>query len=447
MTAIFVHLSDIHFGQEKAGGELAPNDDARRQLIEDAATVVSSLANKKASGIIVTGDIAYAGKRHQYDAAGSWLDELARRIGCGAADIQMVPGNHDIDRDTIKGAAAMMLDAIYAEGEAKLDTFLDEELDREILYHRFTEYRRFADAYQCPLDCTGKNSADRRVELADGRAIRFVRLNSALTCNKGGGEYGRLLLGARQRIMNAEAGEELVVLTHHPLSWYADSEEITKFLRGRARVFISGHEHLAAVNVQNVENGTDLMMLAAGATTPDEIKGMYTYAYNIIEFDWDDAADALVVTLHPRAWSDEMKRFEDDTIRLGNRDQRIVLGAPNFRRAPKPFRQGLTDRSGSATVAQVEIISTKEEDVTCNGQVDETEYQNLYLRFFRDLAEGERLRILVELNAVPGEITGGFNHEMESKLFRSAVRANRFDELRNKVETALARRQQKKEAA
>jgi hypothetical protein len=201
-----VHLSDIHFGQEKGGGQRIINNDVRRQLIEDVASVILSLPNKRASGIIVTGDIAYAGKQEEYEAAGKWLDELAGRVGCSAADIQMVPGNHDIYRDSITGATSLMLDAIQNIGEEKLDEFLDTDADRELLYLRFEAYRRFADAYQCPLDRTGKSSSDRRVELAEGRAIRFIRLNSALICTKGRPEQGHLLLGARQRVIHEKSG-------------------------------------------------------------------------------------------------------------------------------------------------------------------------------------------------------------------------------------------------
>lgn len=336
----------------------------------------------------------------------------------------------------------MMLEGIYEEGEARLDSFLDEETARDVLYHRFAEYRRFADAYQCPLDCAGQSSAERRVELAEGRAIRFVRLNSALICTQGRNEYGKLLLGARQRVMTAADGEELVVLAHHPLNWYADSADATRFLRGRARVFISGHEHRAAVDVQNVEGGCDLMMLAAGATTPDKIDGAYTYAYNVIEFDWDEAEDALAVTLHPRAWNDEMKRFEADDPRLNGLDRRTILGAPYFRKGARPPKLEVNGGAVDIEPAHVEIILPQEQDVTVSGHVDETEYQNLHLRFFRDLAAGDRLRILVELDAVPGEIACGFNHETEGRLFRSMVRGNRFDALREKIETALARREQ-----
>ncbi|MFZ4877193.1 metallophosphoesterase [Janthinobacterium sp. Mn2066] len=437
MAAIFVHLSDIHFGQEKRVGDLIVNKDARHKLIQDASAVIAGLPGKKAAGVIVTGDIAYAGKRHEYDDAGNWLDELTESIGCTAADIQMVPGNHDVDRSTIKGMSELVLNAIHDGGEARLDSFLELESDRDLLYVRFAEYRRFADAYQCPLDCDGKNTAERRVELRPGRAIRFVRLNSALICTKDREEYGKLLLGARQRVLTDSIGEELVVLAHHPLAWYSDAADMTKFLRGRARVFISGHEHLAAVNIQNVEPGRDLMMLAAGATTPDKLDGTYTYAYNIIEFDWDEAEDALAVTLHARAWNDEMKRFECDDKRLGGKDSRIVLGSPNFLMAPKP---AVPFASVPIDSSRVEIIQPPKK-VTVVGKVDESAYQNIYLRFFRDLAEGERLRIFFELNALPSEISGRLNHEMEGKFLRSIVDANRFEELQEKVEYALERRE------
>lgn len=35
VSAIFIHLSDIHFGQEKDGGRLATNTDAKDCLIKD----------------------------------------------------------------------------------------------------------------------------------------------------------------------------------------------------------------------------------------------------------------------------------------------------------------------------------------------------------------------------------------------------------------------------
>ena len=46
MSAIFVHLSDIHFGQEKDGSPIIVNADAKERLIDDAHTEVAKLGGK-----------------------------------------------------------------------------------------------------------------------------------------------------------------------------------------------------------------------------------------------------------------------------------------------------------------------------------------------------------------------------------------------------------------
>src|SRR4051812_16605556 len=103
MAAIYIHLSDIHFGQEK-GGDIVVNDDVKRQLLLDARKFVAGLEGGSADGIIISGDIAYGGKSKEYENAGQWLDQLTTAVGCQITDVQVVPGNHDIDRDKITTA-------------------------------------------------------------------------------------------------------------------------------------------------------------------------------------------------------------------------------------------------------------------------------------------------------------------------------------------------------
>jgi hypothetical protein len=265
MSVAFVHLSDIHFGQEK-DSRVFVHDDVKNRLVDDVRRVVSGLPAGRIAGIIVTGDVAYAGKPEEYVAAAQWLDRICAAVGCEIFDIQVLPGNHDIDRDEITNGMRLLLETIAAEGDTVLDAALRNERDREELYQRFKAYRRFAEGYDCPLDCAGHATVDRRVELAEGRSIRFVRLNSALACSTSDKE-GHLLLGARQWALPEEDGEEIIVLCHHPLNWLSDAGEVTKYLRGRARVCISGHEHDPSVRVDIVEDGRDLMMLAAGDFT------------------------------------------------------------------------------------------------------------------------------------------------------------------------------------
>jgi hypothetical protein len=63
MSIAFIHLSDIHFGQEK-GGNLYINNDAKDQLLIDVRKVVATLPEGRAAGLIVTGDIAYGGREN-----------------------------------------------------------------------------------------------------------------------------------------------------------------------------------------------------------------------------------------------------------------------------------------------------------------------------------------------------------------------------------------------
>lgn len=133
MSIGLVHLSDIHFGQEK-GGQMRIHDDVKESLIEDVGLAVKDLEAGRASGIIVTGDIAFGGRQCEYAQAAAWLDRVTDAAGCDRTSIQVVPGNHDIDRSQITKATGMMLDRIAEEGEAALDEFLEEEADREMLF-------------------------------------------------------------------------------------------------------------------------------------------------------------------------------------------------------------------------------------------------------------------------------------------------------------------------
>lgn len=421
MKAVFVHLSDIHFGQEKDGGAIKVNDDAKERLIEDAKDEIEKLGIP-ASGIILTGDIAYSGKRDEYKAAGDWLDRLTAVIGCRRIDIQMVPGNHDIDRGKISGSIKCILDAVRDKGEATLNSLLDNASDRELLYGRFEAYRDFAIDYECDLDEAGEFSSSDPIKLATGRSIRFVRVNSALICSLSD-DKGRLILGARQRVLPKTPGEEVIVLTHHPLSWFQDSDDARRFLRKRARLLISGHEHFPGLEVEKVDAERDLMMLAAGATTPDQIDDVFTYKYNVITFEWDEAQDALAVTINPRTWDDEEKCFDKDHAFLAGKSERQILSSPKA--ANDPAAQVVAPVAVVAPVQPVDAPPENElpAEVIAMGNLEPSiDGRLLQLRFFRELSAGERMQALVRLGAVPADLKTNLDHVMERRLFRMLLK-------------------------
>jgi predicted phosphodiesterase len=443
MSVSFVHLSDIHFGQER-DSRIFINDDVKEELIRDVRKVVAALPGGCAAGIIVTGDIAYAGKKEEYSAAAHWLDRVAAAVGCPIYEIQVVPGNHDIDRDEISGGMRLMFGAIATGGADELDKLLKNDRDRETIYDRFKAYREFSEAYNCALDTAGKYATDRRVQLAENRHIRFVRINSALLCSGKEKELD-LLLGARQFVIPRVAGEEVVVLVHHPLNWYKDNEDAQRYVRSRVRVFISGHEHSPNVQVEEVEDGCDVLMLAAGATIPPTSNETYTYTYNIIEFDWDAAADALSVKMHPRAWNPDLTRFDEDVKRLNGKEPHFLLGSPNFR-AAGPM--------SIPSLAPAEKIETPQDDpvleVVPSAEAVEAEaeppvhgFHMVLFRFFRELNEGERLRLLVELGAVSGDTTESLTQTVERRLLELLVNRGRIAEINATLGSLVAERRMK----
>ena len=427
MSIGFVHLSDIHFGQEN-GGKIWIHNDVKDRLIDDVKLVAKKLESGRAAGIIVTGDIAYQGHASEYTAAGAWLDKVADAAGCDMYDIQVVPGNHDIDRDEITELTKMMLEKIVSEGEPALDSFLKSDADRDLLFRRFSAYLPFAEGYRCPLDTNAELAEERVAELAPGRAIRFIRLNSALACSKKD-EKGKLLLGARQRVLKQRPGEELVVLSHHPVHWFQDSEDAFLFIRNRARVFMSGHEHNPSVKTETIEEGSDLMILAAGATVPPNSDDTFTYCYNFIEFDWDAEADALSVYVRPRAWMNAQKRFDADDVPLGGRDPRFTLACPNFRNAPQAndlhIQQAVVD-GASATVT---ITALDDHGPKAREEAVVDTYPLLLLRFFRDISPVQRVSILASLGALPPNWKGTLSEPFERKALDGLVKAGRSDEL------------------
>lgn len=434
MSAIFVHLSDIHFGQER-DETVHIHDDVKAQLIADAAEVVGKLPGGVAHGVLVTGDIAYSGTKEQYDVAGAWLDELAEAVGCESYRIQMIPGNHDVDRDKMSQSSGHLLKLIRDGDASDYEKILANDQDRASLFARFEDYARFCEAYDCPLDVEGRYSTNLRVELGPGRAIRFIRLNSSLLCTgKERHEEPELVVGARQFTVPRTNGEEVVVLLHHPLHWFKDSVDATTYLRSRARMLITGHEHDPKASIDPVEDGCDLLLLAAGATVPFKSNDTYTFTYNIIEFDWESQEDALAVTIHPRAWSAKRTCFESDEKRLGGKDPKFVLGSPNFRKSaiPPPKAELRSVSNGiKAEDAEpvIEIVAALDSETESPVPPEDEGYRLALLRFFRDLNGNERIRILVELGAFEKDESQRVTQAVERRLFDWLIKDGRLSDI------------------
>jgi 3',5'-cyclic AMP phosphodiesterase CpdA len=436
MALVYVHLSDIHFGQEK-GGQLAVNEDVKDQLIVDAREVISGLPNKKANGVIISGDIAYAGKKEEYLNAGLWLDRLTAAVGCYRTYVQVVPGNHDIDLSSVSPGVQLIIDDIAKRGDVALDTYLDKEQDRELLYGRFSGYRTFAEGYNCSLDSEGSILAPRVIEIAPNRYIKFLGVNTALICSKNKNEEGKLLIGKRQRVIRTEPNVEIIVIAHHPLNWLQDSDDASRYLRNRARMFLSGHEHLPAHKLEQINDQTDLLSIASGATVPPQANEVYTYCYNIIEFDWDEGTNSLKVNIHPRIWNDEKKAFETDTKHYKADNCNFTLRCPiKTVESKKEATVVAMNKSDEAKSGVIENKISEPLQQNEHKMADDSE-QILLLKFFRELSSRQRLEILIKLGALPAELSQAITHNTEAVALKTVFAQGKSEELRNLMNEIL----------
>ncbi len=315
--------------------------------------------------------------------------------------------------------------------------------DREMLYHKFLEYRIFADAYNCPLDGEGTIGGNRTVEIAPNRFLKFHGINTALICSRSKNEEGTLLLGERQRVIPIVAGVEVIVIGHHPMHWLQDSEDALRYIKNRARLFISGHEHTPAHKLESIDEHSDLLSLAAGATVPPVLNANFTYCYNVLEFNLNEKKSALEVTVHPRIWKDEKKAFASDTKHFQKDKCTFILKCPNYRKIKDTLssdRIDFKEASKQNLVASIQNIRDVQVENTMSDNLD----QILLFKFFRELSSSQRLSILVKLGVIPAEVSDGVTHSIETAALKSLFSAKRHIELQDSINQILSQKIQDK---
>ena len=401
----FIHVSDLHFGQEKDETAVI-NKDILERLIEDATQFLAE-RELTATGAIATGDIAFSGAEDEYKRAGVWFDRLAREADFDRTSVVVVPGNHDVERKQVGASGQFLVDQIILLGDGKLEAFLQSEVDRSALYSKLEQYSLFAGGYGCVLSDAG--GAAEKVFYFDDECrhgIRFVGLNSALACGKGDAAKGSLLLGARQRVIApADRNIQNVVLVHHPIDWCSDSADATLFLHARCRILICGHEHRSNASIERLDDGRDFLTIRAGAAAPPKNEGPVPFTYNIIEIEADPAG--LAVMIHPRDWDDSRKRFEES--------RRPMLDDRAFERT---VLSCIASREATATVvipaAPIAPAAAGHAELPVSGDDVATEQPSkdvatrlahARIEFFRHLTLPLRLQVLHELGGLPKSIS------------------------------------------
>ena len=239
MTAVVLHLSDIHIKSQ--------NDWILDQGSRIAACVYTSLADASVVFIIVSGDIAYSGKEHQYVEAEKFL----RRIGTAIQAERELPvhfvlcaGNHDCDFDLGNKTRTLALNGVRSDPSQIDDSILDTGTALQVNYRSFVE--KLVSAGETRV---GDNLWTCHRFTVEDKEIVIDSINVAW-CSNLREEPGTLIFPHERyaKYLNESVDIRLSVL-HHPLNWFSQASyrAFRELIRGVANVVISGHEHVGGV--------------------------------------------------------------------------------------------------------------------------------------------------------------------------------------------------------
>lgn len=116
-----LHLSDIHFGRNYPEYGIKDAFEKKDQILEDLISCIANIEDGfRPEHIVVTGDIAWRGKKKDFDEAYEWFSKLLSVTGLQGKDITFCVGNHDVNRSyacsnrDLKDNEIEKIDNIYA---------------------------------------------------------------------------------------------------------------------------------------------------------------------------------------------------------------------------------------------------------------------------------------------------------------------------------------------
>lgn len=239
VTAVVLHLSDIHIKSQ--------NDWILDKANHIAACLYTSLSEASVVFVIVSGDIAYSGKEHQYVEAEKFLRGIEAAIQVERTlpvHFVLCAGNHDCDFELGNKTRTLALNGVRADLSQFDDSILETGTALQVKYRAFVEKlvtpgetRVGDDLWRC-----------HRFTVED-KEIVIDSINVAW-CSNLHEEPGSLIFPHERYAKHLNESIDIrVSVLHHPLNWFSQASyrPFRELVRGIANVVISGHEHVGGV--------------------------------------------------------------------------------------------------------------------------------------------------------------------------------------------------------
>ena len=276
MTALLLHLSDIHIKSE--------SDPILSRATEIARAMFHSLPSASAVLIVLSGDIAFSGTAEQYEAALIFLTTLRSEIiKERSIPVHFVPcpGNHDCDFSSDDSTRQFVISAVQQKGPDGIDNSVIETCVKvQENYFKF-EKTLTKDIAYCHGDALWKSY---EFEL-EGRTLTFDSLNVAWASQLRE-EQGTLTFPhQRYEAKLKEQPSIRVAVLHHPMNWFSQAtyRPFRQFLRGLSNIVMTGHEHVGVFG-ENIDSDTGSSAYVEGWVLQGE-KDLSDSSFGLIELN------------------------------------------------------------------------------------------------------------------------------------------------------------------
>lgn len=424
---LLLHLSDIHFRKDQVGTAMDPNAHLRNELLRDAVDQCSRIG-KTPDAVLISGDIAFAGDKSEYEYAVAWLEDLCARCGTDLSAVFVIPGNHDVVRSI---ASRRLVQTLHRDIKATRAPELDDTLrgvltdptTGPLLYEAIGPYNAFAGQFFCDLITPARTIAKRDLVLNDGSILRISGFNSAFL-SSAHDKAGDLFVDPACFQLTRHNNVQHLVMCHHPYNWLRQGEALQDYLNDIAFLQLFGHEHTNRIHI-----GRDHIRVAASAAHPDRTEPGWEPGYNLISLNVDGLCDhrRMEVDIRVRVWQSRPGEFRAKTDR-GNESFRQTIPLPTWT-APIPVAESQQVTREHA----IEIVSNAGSNSARTDPMDSL--REISIRFFK-LTLSQKSAIAGKLNLLEDEDVDQPDFERFRRVFMRARERGLVEQLDKEVTEA-----------
>lgn len=303
-----LQLSDIHFKRlPEAREEYAQMRQRLYETIEDICKTA------KVDCILICGDVAFSGNAEEYEQkALPFVNTLMEKTNCQPAQVYMVPGNHDKDRNASFQSTRVFLRESLLNSDDSIECFFSLYKEDGEVFSKwltpFEAYINFASEFRCVSQGVDnirfnkpKSYNDKFYWWDDLHVGKYtLRLHGINSCYVSDKDDEKHLQALPKELFyaNSERNVLNVAVMHHPLEFVKDKEKVEKMIDNIYPIQFYGHIHK-----QSVVDGQP-MKIFSGAVMPPKSEGVgnddYQPVFNLIEFE--EEQEGVKVTVNPYKW-------------------------------------------------------------------------------------------------------------------------------------------------